>query len=215
VPGHDASGKILRINPLKSNFFNYSIPGNNPFVGKGTMINEAFSIGHRNPHHPSFMKDGTLVAAEDGRDNIDEINLIVAGADYGWSQREGAYVQLGRAGLSTGISTLATNDSGLNYTYPVAQFGHTGGVGAGFTGQAPGGGSVVENGSALNGQYFYVNFPKSGEIFHSSISAMKSARTRGAPTSLTVARTGRASIQFDHDNGTHGFFVMSAAAREP
>jgi len=38
-------------------------------------------------------------------------------------------------------------------------------VGAGFTGQARGGGSVVENGSALNGQYFYVDFAKKRRDF--------------------------------------------------
>jgi len=198
--GNDALGKILRINPLANGAASYSIPGNNPFVGNSSMPDEAYSVGHRNPHHPAFMNDGTLLVTEDGRDNIDEVNLIVAGADYGWSQREGAYVQLGQAGLSTGISTLPANDTDLNFTYPVAQFGHTGNVGAGFTGQALGGGHVIENGSELDGQYFYIDFPKSGEIFHSSIAAIRAANTGGAPVNLTVAKTGRASITFNHDN---------------
>lgn len=198
--GNNALGKILRINPLASGSASYTIPGNNPFVGNAAMLDEAFSIGHRNPHHPAFMNDGTLLVTEDGRDNIDEVNLIVAGADYGWSNREGAYVLQNQPGLFNGVSTLPANDADLNYTYPVAQFGHTGSVGAGFTGQALGGGFVVENGSELDGQYFYIDFPKSGELFHSSVAAIRAATTRGAPSNLTVARTGRASISFNHDN---------------
>lgn len=198
--GNNALGKMLRINPLESGSASYSIPTSNPFVGNSAMIDEAYSIGHRNPHHPAFMNDGTLIVTEDGRDNIDEVNIITAGADYGWSKREGAYVQLNRAGLSTGIGTLPSDDSTLNYTYPVVQFGHTGSVGAGFTGQALGGGFVVENGSDLNGLFFYVDFPKTGQLFHSSVLALRAATTRGAPSGLTSAKIGRASVSFDHDN---------------
>jgi len=198
--GNNALGKILRINPLKNGQAPYSIPSNNPFVGVSSMLDEVFSIGHRNPHHPAFMNDGTLLVAEAGRDNIDEVNLVTAGSDYGWSQREGAYVQLNQAGLHTGVGILPINDEEFDYTYPVAQYGHTGAVGAGFTSQALGGGFVVENGSELDGNYFYVDFPKSGDIYHSNIAAIKSANTRGVPSSLTVAKTWLASVSYDHDN---------------
>ena len=198
--GNNALGKILRINPLANGTSRYSVPGDNPFLGNTSMLDEVFSIGHRNPHHLAFTQNGTLIATEDGRDNIDEINLIRAGADYGWSQREGAYTQLSQPGLFTGVGTLPADDASLGLTYPVAQFGHTGELGASFTGQALGGGFAVENGSALSGQFFYIDFPKSGEVFHSSIDAMLSANTQGVPDSLTVARTGRAGVAYDHDN---------------
>ena len=198
--GNNALGKILRINPLANGSAPYSVPGNNPFVGNASMLDEVYTIGHRNPHHLAFTNDGTLLVGEDGRDNIDEINLITAGADYGWSQREGAYVQLDQGTLSNGIDLLPADDANTGFTYPVAQFGHTGSVGAMFTGQALGGGFVMENGSELDGQYFYIDFPISAEVFHSSFSAFQAANTRGAPDSLTMARTGRASISFDQDN---------------
>lgn len=198
--GNNALGKILRINPLANGSAGYSIPAGNPFAGNPGMLDEVWSLGHRNPHHPAFMQDGTLFVGEDGRDNIDEINLIVAGGDYGWSQREGAYLQLGQPGLASGVAVLPDNDADNDYRYPVAQFGHTGNVGASFTGQALGGGFVVENGSELDGLYFYIDFPKSGEIFHSRVTDLLAANTQGTPASLSVARTWRDRIVFDHDN---------------
>lgn len=198
--GNNALGKILRINPLLNGAIPYTVPSDNPFVGNADMLDEVFSLGHRNPHHLAFMNDGTLLVGEDGRDNIDEINVISAGADYGWSVREGAYVQLDQGTLANGITTLPGNDADFGYTYPVAQFGHTGGVGATFTGQALGGGFVMENGSELDGNYFYIDFPKTGEVFHSTLRGINSAVTGGAPSQLTVAKTWRASVQFDHDN---------------
>jgi len=91
----DALGKILRINPLQTATANYGIPDDNPFVGDNTMLDEVFSVGHRNPHHLAFASDGRIFVAEPGRDNIDEINVIESGANYGWSAREGTYVHKG------------------------------------------------------------------------------------------------------------------------
>ena len=198
--GNNALGKVLRINPLMNEAAPYSVPADNPFVGDSSMLDEVFSLGHRNPHHLAFMNDGTLLVGEDGRDNIDEVNVIESGADYGWSEREGAYVQLEQGTLADGVSTLPSNDADFDYTYPVAQFGHSGGVGATFTGQALGGGFVMENGSELDGSYFYIDFPKSGEVFHSTLQGIRTAVTRGAPSQLSVAKTWLASVSFDHDN---------------
>ena len=198
--GNNALGKILRINPLATDAASYSVPSDNPFVGDANMLDEVYSLGHRNPHHLAFLNDGTLLVGEDGRDNIDEVNMIAAGADYGWSVREGAYVQLDQGTLANGVSTLPINDADFGYTYPVAQFGHTGSVGAMFTGQALGGGFVMENGSELDGHYFYIDFPKTGEVFHSTLRGINAAVTQGAPSQLSVAKTWRASVQFDHDN---------------
>jgi len=200
--GNNALGKILRVNPLATTWSDYTVPGSNPFVGDTTMIDEAYSIGHRNPHHLAFTNDGTLIVTEDGRDNIDEVNIIYPGRDYGWSQREGAFVQLERGSLAWGVDTLPADDADNDFTYPAAQFGHTGTNGVTFTGQALGGGFLVENSSELDGQFFYIDFPKSGEVFHSSMESLNAAVTQGPPNSLTVAKTLKASIKFDHDNNS-------------
>jgi len=50
----DALGKILRINPAASGGNAYTVPADNPFVGDSSMLDEVWSLGHRNPHHLAF-----------------------------------------------------------------------------------------------------------------------------------------------------------------
>lgn len=196
---NDALGKVLRINPL-FNGASYTVPSSNPFVGNASMLDEAYSIGHRNPHSLAFTKDGTLIVADAGRDNAEEVNLIQAGGDYGWSAREGTFVHLPGGGFLTGVEALPANDAQFGYIYPAAQYGHEGISGTVFTQHSIIGGFAVENGSALDGQYLYGEFTRQGEIYHSAISELKSAVTQGDPGALTQAPTRRAQMRFDHDN---------------
>ena len=210
---NDALGKILRINPRQAtNGDPYRVPPENPFVDDPTMLDEVWSLGHRNPHHLAFAQDDAgnshLFAAEAGRDNVEEINLIFRGANYGWAAREGTFVHLPSGDLLNGIAPLPANEADLGYTYPAAQVGHEGPRGQGFSGQGIAGGYVIDNGSALTGEYFYSDFPKSGRLFHSTLDDLLDAVTqldpdvanRDAPTDLTQAPTGEATIMFDHDS---------------
>jgi len=198
--GNNALGKIMRIDPLQGGSENYSIPADNPFISDTSLPAEVFSYGHRNPHHLAFSKDGHLMTTEAGRDNIEEVNLVENGQNYGWSQREGAYVHLDTGNLGAGISALPEDDAINGFTYPVVQFGHTGSLGTEFTGQSLGGGHVVENGSPLDGQFFYIDFPKSGILFHSALDDMLQANTKGAPETLSSAQSFIATVKFDHDS---------------
>ena len=78
-------GKMLRINPADG-----SAPSDNPLVSNPLANPRIYSFGHRNSFgftfHPST---GYLWQTENGSDNNDEINLIVAGGNYGWNQVEG------------------------------------------------------------------------------------------------------------------------------
>lgn len=197
---NDALGKILRINPLQSGTENYSIPSDNPFISDTSLPAEVFSYGHRNPHHLAFTQDGHLLTTEAGRDNIEEVNLVESGQDYGWSQREGSFIHLDNGNLAAGIAALPEDDALNGFVYPAVQFGHTGNVGDEFTGQSLGGGHVTENGSPLDGQFFYIDFPKSGILFHSALNDILQANTMGAPSSLTSAQSFIATIKFDHDS---------------
>ncbi len=197
---NDARGKILRINPLVALGAPFTVPASNPFVGSATMIPEAYSIGHRNPHHLAFATDGTLIVAEAGRDNIDEVNIVTAGANYGWPKREGTLVHLAVGTLWGGVDALPANDATLGYTYPVMQFLHQGQRGSTFTGQSIGGGYVVENGSALNGLYFATDFVFSGDVFVTPLASLKAAVTSWPTASLRVAPISKASVLFDHDS---------------
>ncbi len=81
----DLNGKILRINR------DGSIPVDNPTLPGAVGQTAAYSMGHRNPQGITFQPGtGRVYAAEHGPSTDDEINLIVAGANYGWPCRTGA-----------------------------------------------------------------------------------------------------------------------------
>lgn len=196
---NDALGKILRINPRASNRRPYTVPNSNPFTRSSKFKNEIWALGFRNPHHICFGKDGTLFAVDAGRSNVEEVNIIQPGKNYGWANREGTFVHAG-GGLVSGIRDLPNDDAKFGYTYPNAQVGHDGPFRSGFIGQAIAGGCPVENGSPMAGNYFYADFPQSGKLYFSRISELKRAVVRGAPNKLRQARTRQAVIYFDHDN---------------
>ena len=62
-----------------------SVPDDNPFVGQSGALAEIFSWGHRNVQ--GLVYDGDrqqLLSHEHGPKGGDELNRIVAGANYGW-----------------------------------------------------------------------------------------------------------------------------------
>ncbi len=73
------AGKVLRLTA------DGGIPPDNPFVGQTGALPEIYSYGHRNPQglalHP---ETGRVWLHEHGPRGGDEINLVVAGANYGW-----------------------------------------------------------------------------------------------------------------------------------
>ena len=50
------------------------------------MRSHVFTSGHRNPQGIDFGPDGTLYESEHGPKTDDEINILKAGANYGWPQ---------------------------------------------------------------------------------------------------------------------------------
>lgn len=82
---NDLNGKILRINR------DGSIPADNPIMPEAVGRTAIYSMGHRNPQGIAF-RPGTdqVYAAEHGPNTDDEVNLIVAGGNYGWPCYTGA-----------------------------------------------------------------------------------------------------------------------------
>ena len=73
------SGKVLRLNA------DGSVPDDNPIAG-----NPLYTLGHRNPQgidwHP---ETGEAFITEHGPSDNDEINLLIAGKNYGWPEVRG------------------------------------------------------------------------------------------------------------------------------
>lgn len=67
------AGKILRIE------LNGKVPSNNPIADS-----PVYSLGHRNPQGLTWNSRNTMYASEHGASAHDEINIITAGANYGW-----------------------------------------------------------------------------------------------------------------------------------
>ncbi len=84
-------GSILRIDvDHPSEGRGYGIPADNPFVGKKGYAPELYATGIRNPWRLSFDREtGNLWIADVGQDLWEEIDIIKAGGNYGWSRREG------------------------------------------------------------------------------------------------------------------------------
>ncbi|ABZ93829.1 Dehydrogenase [Leptospira biflexa serovar Patoc strain 'Patoc 1 (Ames)'] len=84
-------GSILRISPVPDPIGKkpYSIPKDNPFIGKQGFLPEIFAYGIRNPWKMSFSPDGRLIAADVGQDAYEEVDIILSGKNYGWNQTEG------------------------------------------------------------------------------------------------------------------------------
>ena len=73
-------GKVIRLNP------DGSVPSDNPFQDKGNLAKTFWSLGHRNLLGIAFDKEGRLWTHEMGPRDGDELNLTVAGDNYGWPE---------------------------------------------------------------------------------------------------------------------------------
>ena len=71
-------GKILRITG-----------DGEPAPGNPDPVSPVFSLGHRNVQGLAFDDRGRLWASEFGQNDADELNLVTAGANYGWPEVEG------------------------------------------------------------------------------------------------------------------------------
>ena len=120
-------GTIIRIDPAGKNSKNgkYRIPPNNPFAKdeNPNTVKEIYAYGFRNPHRISWTSSGQIIASNIGHHNIESLNLILPGHDYGWPLREGGFVMDLSKGMNN-IYPLPSDDKKNNITYPIAQYDH-------------------------------------------------------------------------------------------
>ena len=100
----------------------YEIPPDNPFVGVAGARPEIYAYGLRNPYRFSFDRQtGDLWAGDVGQGELEEIDLIVAGGNYGWSAFEGTSERSDR------VDRFAEFPDSL-FTPPVHEYGHDLGI---------------------------------------------------------------------------------------
>jgi len=71
-------GKVLRLND------DGTVPNDNPWQDRGEIAKQFWTVGHRNMLGIDFDADGRLWVHEMGPRHGDELNLIIAGKNYGW-----------------------------------------------------------------------------------------------------------------------------------
>ncbi|MDP9003227.1 MAG: PQQ-dependent sugar dehydrogenase, partial [Verrucomicrobiota bacterium] len=170
-PGHNPStgngqdltnvlGKILRIDPLDpalttsssdpvSANGKYRVPVSNPFAATlqpANRVAEIYAYGLRNVFRFSFDPvSDKLVAADVGQDQVEEIDIIEAGKNYGWHRKEGTFLFDPTTG---NVSLDPSPDPAL--TDPIAEYSHDDGI-AVLGGYVYRGNSIL----ALQGKYVF------------------------------------------------------------
>ena len=175
---------VLRIDPRspaitggQKGLGDYTIPASNPYAGDDdpATLGEIYAHGFRNAHRLSWdLDDGTMFASDIGMSNIEEINIVHKGQNYGWMPREG-YWENGMIRPDGRLNQLYTLPADVlsgrvadPYTYPVAFYDHDEGraVAAGFTYHG-----AIE---ALQGKFVFGDV-QSGRIFIADVAALKAA----------------------------------------
>jgi hypothetical protein len=176
-------GAILRFDPRSPSVTHgvkglgdYTIPMANKFASDGnpSTLGEIYAYGFRNAHRLSWdPMDGTMFASDIGMDNVEEINIVHNGANYGWMRREGTW-ENGRArgGALNELFPLPPEildgRAKDGFTYPVAMYDHDEGRsvtdGFAYYGQIP----------QLRGKFVFGDI-FAGRLFACDLAAMKKA----------------------------------------
>jgi len=103
--------------------FDYTIPADNPFVGVENARPEIWAWGLRNPWRFGFDRDTDLLYAADvGQGAWEEIHVIDAGNDCGWSVMEGFHCFGGKpCDEAAGPGQLNADSMRM----PIAEYGHS------------------------------------------------------------------------------------------
>ncbi len=164
LAANNVLGKILRVDPLGRNSANrgYGIPASNPFVNR-TGPDEIFARGFRNPYRMSFdVNTGKLWVGDVGQNDIEELDVVAKGKNYGWPVKEGTFLFDDGACLADSHSFVYQDSPGVpaRYADPIAEYDHADGVGQPETRAAIVGGIVYRGAkiAALKGRYVFGDY---------------------------------------------------------
>ena len=202
-PGHAAGGngqslaagnvlgKILRIDPLGRSSANgrYGIPAGNPFVGQAGA-DEIYARGLRNPYRMSFdSKTGKLWVGDVGQNDVEEIDIVTKGGNYGWPIKEGTFLFDDGACLPDHHAFVYQNSPGspAGLVDPIAVYDHVDGAGAPETRVAIVGGFVYRGDKidGLKGRYVFGDY--SAEIGEAAAGHMFVLSSNNVVTELMAA----------------------------
>jgi glucose/arabinose dehydrogenase len=125
-------GKIVRIDVDGDDFpadvnRNYAVPADNPFVGEAGL-DEIYAYGFRNPFRMSFDQDtGRLITGNVGQNDIEEVDIVTAGGNFGWRLKEGSF-RFDPNGDNDGFVTDDLTGLPSDLTDPVIEYDHDEGV---------------------------------------------------------------------------------------
>lgn len=179
-------GKILRIDPRGTSAPNgqYSVPQSNPFAPasgprggaagcEDGVCDEIYAYGLRNPFRMSFDREkGTLITGDVGQNDIEEVNVVRAGGNYGWPLKEGTFF-FNDNGTGPGFVTDVDPGVPAGLIEPIAQYDHDEGIsvigGFVYRGDKIGGlkgryvfGDYVRNFGGNNGRLFHLKGKNKG-----------------------------------------------------
>ena len=185
-------GTILRIdvdrrpgNPLSTNG-QYAIPADNPRPGASGRLREIWAHGFRNPWRLGFdQATGSLWVADVGQDDVEEIDLVLRGRNYGWRVWEGSFLVLGRGGVAKPYIDI----TGV-YTEPIGQYDHD-------QGHRSVTGGFVYRGTrypALVGQYVFGDWI-SGALFHMNTTSGRIRRLAVDPLGAQIDGQGNGGVE--------------------
>jgi glucose/arabinose dehydrogenase len=196
--GQDLSnvlGDILRIDPAGSNSANgnYGIPNDNPFVGTAGVVPEIWASGFRNPFRFSFDSEtGELVVGDVGQNDIEEVDVVTKGGNFGWRVKEGSFL-FDPNGDDPGFVTERSPGEPEGLIDPIAEYDHDEGIAVV--------GGFVYRGDAipqLRGSYVFGDFARSftefGRLFF-----LQSLRQTGASQIREFRLAGQDSLDLKLD----------------
>jgi len=152
-----------------------------------------------------------------GHGNIESVNLVKAGNDFGWPQREGNFA-LNPSGNLNKVHPLPADDSMYHITYPVIEFDHD-------EGKAISGGYEYTGNHvpALKGKFLFGDIP-SGRLFYSNMADIKPGQqaiikewrvsVNGITKSLTeLCGSDRVDLHFGRDDQGEIYILTKADGR--
>lgn len=192
-------GTLLRIDPRSPSVTggtpgkgDYTIPTDNPFVdGNPNTFDEIYAFGFRNGHRMAWdHSDGSLYVMSVGHANIEEIERIIPGGNYGWGMREGTFINgndIAHGGNGDADKVFPNNIApgldldfrGQPYLYPTVEYDHG-------EGNAIAGGFVYEgtNVPQLQGKYVFGDIVN-GRLFAADMAAIRNVDITNRLTTVT------------------------------